>query len=297
MTGRATAGLAQRADLPFGDAAHPVSARFDVVWPTTARASAPRSAASRSTATVTSSTMRSRPSPTTPSRCGRGTTAVGSPRSSSTFKGRSGLRRPRRRARRRQPGRARAGDGVARRRVDRAADPAGGRDRRSLRRHLLRGGIDPEPAGPASGSEERSSPSRPRAWRSPSGSRTGRGPPRPSSSRSCSCSARSSCPLFGVFVADYFVLGRRDHTEDDLFGPGRHAIRVGGRRRVGRRLHRLPVERPDGAGRLAERDAGGVPRLACTSRSRSRAQPRARACRASGPPWSSIWCSRGWGAG
>lgn len=34
-------------------------------------------------------------------------------------------------------------------------------------------------------------------------------------------------PLFGVFVADYFVLGRRDHTEDDLFGTGRQAVRVG----------------------------------------------------------------------
>jgi len=36
-------------------------------------------------------------------------------------------------------------------------------------------------------------------------------------------------PLFGVFLTDYFVLGRRDHTEADLFGEGEGgAGRAGG---------------------------------------------------------------------
>ncbi len=73
------------------------------------------------------------------------------------------------RAQRRVAGGAGAGHGRARRGVDRAAHPAGRRDRRGVRRHLLGGGIGPEPPGAALDSAARSWWSPWRAWRSPSG--------------------------------------------------------------------------------------------------------------------------------
>ena len=141
------------------------------------------------------------------------------------------------RTQRRVAGGPGAGDRVAGRRVDRAAGAAGGRDRRGVRRHLLGGGVGAEPAGAAV-----------TAPRDPGRRRGGRGAGRLAGGRAADATATFEpflfllgsvfVPLFGVFVADYFLTPRSACRRNRF---GRSA-----RGRRGWRVPRVPVGVPTG---------------------------------------------------
>ena len=69
-------------------------------------------------------------------------------------------------------------------------------------------------------------------------------------------------PLFGVFVADYFVLSRGRYGEAAMFERAEPSRSAGGLVAVGRRVRRLPVVRADGTGVVDRRGGAHRARLA-----------------------------------